>query len=81
MSKNCRESDIFNQLWALVTPGLSPVLATFFFAIELINVDLPTLGIPTTKARSDLFTRPFLAYASNFGAKIFFMKGWICFIL
>ena len=35
----------------LVTPGLLPVLVQALPAKELMKVDLPTLGIPTTMAR------------------------------
>ena len=41
-----------------VTPGLFPVLALAFPAKEFMKVDLPTLGIPTTMARSGLPTMP-----------------------
>ena len=42
----------------LVTPGLLPVLAQAFPAKALINVDLPTFGIPTTIARTGRFKIP-----------------------
>ena len=41
-----------------VTPGLSPVFAILFLAILFINVDLPTLGIPTTITLICIFTKP-----------------------
>ena len=36
----------------VVTPGLLPVLVQARPAKELINVDFPTLGIPTSIART-----------------------------
>ena len=42
-----------------VTPGRSLALADFFRATLLIKVDLPTLGTPTTMARTGRPTRPF----------------------
>ena len=41
-----------------VTPGLFPVLAQAFPAYELINVDFPTFGMPTTIALTGLFLIP-----------------------
>ena len=42
-----------------VTPGRSPALADFFLATLLMKVDLPTLGMPTTMARTGRPTWPF----------------------
>ena len=42
-----------------VTPGRSEALADFFLATLLIKVDLPTLGMPTTMARTGRPTWPF----------------------
>ena len=42
-----------------VTPGRSPALADFRPATLLMKVDLPTLGTPTTMARTGRPTRPF----------------------
>ena len=42
----------------LVTPGLLPVFVHAFPTIALINVDLPTLGIPTTIQRTGRFFIP-----------------------
>ena len=50
VSSNSRELLILIQVWLFVTPGLSPVTAAFLLASVLINVDLPTLGIPITNA-------------------------------
>ena len=43
----------------LVTPGLFPITATFLPANLLISVDLPTLGIPITKALISFLDKPF----------------------
>ena len=56
-----------------VTPGRSPALADFFLATLLIKVDLPTLGMPTTMARTGRPTWPFsfhLAICSFSAARI-----------
>ena len=42
-----------------VTPGRSAALADFLPRMRLMNVDLPTFGMPTTITRTDLPTRPF----------------------
>ena len=39
-----------------VTPGLSPALATAVPRRRLMNVDLPTFGMPTIIARTVLLT-------------------------
>ena len=50
------------QFRFLVTPGLFPTLVTFLFTNLFIKVDLPTLGIPTTKARVLLLANPLLSF-------------------
>ena len=62
-----------DPLLSPVTPGRSPALADFFLATLLIKVDLPTLGMPTTMARTGRPTWPFsfhLAICSFSAARI-----------
>ena len=49
-----------------VTPGLFPVFALAFRHIELIKVDFPTFGIPTTMALTGLFIIPLFLSRSIF---------------
>ena len=49
---------ILIHCFPFVTPGLLPVLALFLPVNELINVDLPTLGIPTIIALMERFLIP-----------------------
>ena len=51
VSSSSSSLPILTHCSALVTPGRSPVTAARRCARELISVDLPTLGIPTTIAR------------------------------
>ncbi len=53
-------SDLFSLIhcFPFVTPGLFPVFVHAFPAKELIKVDFPTLGIPTTIARTGRFKMP-----------------------
>ena len=48
----------------LSTPGRSPAAAALRRATLLINVDLPTFGIPSTMTRIGRPTCPLAAYAS-----------------
>ena len=61
-------SSLFSLIhcFPLVTPGLLPVLAHALPAKLLINVDLPTLGIPTTIALTGLFLMPLFRSLSIF---------------
>ena len=63
-----------------VTPGLFPVLAHDFHARELIKVDFPTFGIPTTIARTGLFKIPLLRSLSVFSRHASWMTDWIDFM-
>ena len=62
-----------------VTPGLFPVLAQAFPAKELMKVDFPTLGIPTTMARTGRFKIPRLRSLSIFSRQASCTAALICF--
>jgi len=62
----------------LVTPGLLPVLALALPAKELINVDFPTLGIPTTIALIVLFMMPLLLSRSILSAHAVCIRLFTC---
>ena len=53
------------RCWLLVTAGSLPVLAIMRSARILINVDLPTLGIPVIMALIDLADASLLAQISR----------------
>ena len=60
-----------------VTPGLFPVLAHAFPAKELINVDLPTFGIPTTMARTGRLMMPRFLSRSIFSLQDSCTSAWM----
>ena len=64
VSKSSRFLLMCIHCFPLVTPGLLPVFVQAFPANALINVDLPTLGIPTIIARTGLFNIPFALFRS-----------------
>ena len=63
-----------------VTPGLFPVLVQAFPARLLIKVDLPTLGMPTTMARTGRFRMPLFLSLSIFSRQASCMTAWMLFI-
>ena len=72
-------SPLFRRIhcFPLVTPGLFPVLAQAFPAKELIKVDFPTFGIPTTIARTGRFTMPRFLSRSIFSLQTSCTSPWI----
>ncbi len=54
-----------------VTPGLSPAIAALRFATLLINVDLPTFGMPRIITLSGRPTCPFASYSFNLSLRSF----------
>ena len=60
-----------------VTPGLFPVFAQAFPASALINVDLPTFGMPTTIARTGRFKIPRFLSRSIFSLQASRITPWM----
>ena len=79
VSKSSIPIAVFIHCLLLVTPGLSPVLAILFLAILLINVDFPTLGIPTTITLVIILAIPLALSLSCFSFKRFNKAGFIAF--
>ena len=73
---------LFSRIHCLpfVTPGLLPVLAHAFPAKELINVDYPTYGIPTTIARTGRFMMPRFLSRSIFSLHASMTTAVTCFM-
>ena len=63
----------------LVTPGLLPVFAQAFPASALIKVDFPTLGIPTTMARTGRLRIPLFRSRSIFSLQASWITPWMDF--
>ena len=59
LEKTAAGAGVTQAILLRVTPGRSPALADFFRATLLMKVDLPTLGTPTTMARTGRPTWPF----------------------
>ena len=78
VSRSCRVLSTVIHCLPLVTPGLLPVFAADFFANELMNVDLPTFGIPAIMARRGLFTIPLFLSRSIFSLQASAIMGRIC---
>ena len=80
VSKSSRSLLSLIHCFPLVTPGLFPVFAQAFPANELMNVDFPTFGIPTTIALTGRFLIPRFLSRSIFSRHASCTLGWIALI-